>query len=126
MFRALGSVVSRHWPIVIAVWLFGLAAGWLFAPSWQAVTIAEITTNTDFDALPPDSGIISPVARPGLDPPPDMVDQIKLLTAALPEWQPGKVSDPVQRGRMTRFMRDMTRHLRDQDPATGKPIDGPG
>jgi hypothetical protein len=37
-----------------------------------------------------------------------------------------KVSDPVQRGRMTRFMRDMTRHLRNEDVSTGKAMDGPG
>jgi ABC-type polysaccharide/polyol phosphate export permease len=67
--------------------------------SWQAVTIAEIKNNTDFDALPPDGGIVSPVARLGLDPPPDLIDQINALTAALPEWQPGKVDDPVQRVR---------------------------
>jgi hypothetical protein len=36
------------------------------------------------------------------------------------------VSDPVQRGRNVRFMRDMTRHLRGQDLATGKPVNGPG
>lgn len=36
------------------------------------------------------------------------------------------VSDPVQRGRNAKFMRDMTRHLRGQDPSTGKPVQGPG
>lgn len=36
------------------------------------------------------------------------------------------VSDPVQRGRNAKFMRDMTRHLRGQDVSTGKPVDGPG
>jgi hypothetical protein len=35
------------------------------------------------------------------------------------------VSGPVQRGRNVKFMRDMTRHLRGQDIATGKPIKGP-
>jgi len=34
------------------------------------------------------------------------------------------VSSPVQRGRTVRFMRDMTRHLRGQDPSTGKPLKG--
>lgn len=32
------------------------------------------------------------------------------------------VSDPVQRGRNAKFMRDMTRHLRGQDVSTGKPL----
>ncbi|MBL8764974.1 MAG: hypothetical protein JNM07_11955 [Phycisphaerae bacterium] len=34
-------------------------------------------------------------------------------------------ADAEQKGRLTRFMRDMTRHLRGQDPSTGKPV-GPG
>lgn len=33
-----------------------------------------------------------------------------------------QVSDPLQRGRNAKFMRDMTRHLRGQDPSTGKPV----
>lgn len=36
------------------------------------------------------------------------------------------VADPQQRGRSAKFMRDMTRHMRGQDIATGKPKDGPG
>jgi hypothetical protein len=36
------------------------------------------------------------------------------------------VSNPIQRGRNAKFMRDMTRHLRGQDIATGKPVQGPG
>lgn len=37
-----------------------------------------------------------------------------------------EVADPVQRGRSVKFMRDMTRHLRGQDPSTGQPVKGPG
>lgn len=39
-----------------------------------------------------------------------------------------QVAGPEQRGRVTRFMRDVTRHLRGQDVSTGKPVapDGPG
>jgi ABC-2 type transport system permease protein len=67
--------------------------------TWQEVTLAEITRNVDFRQLPPDSGVVSPIARPGLDPPDDMLDQINNLISALPDWPPGKVSDPVQRVR---------------------------
>jgi ABC-type polysaccharide/polyol phosphate export permease len=69
------------------------------ASSWRAVTVAEINRNVDFRVLPSDGGIVSPIARPGLDPPPEMLDQIDTLTAALPEWPPGNVKDPVQRVR---------------------------
>jgi len=37
-----------------------------------------------------------------------------------------QVSGPEQRGRVTRFARDVTRHLRGQDIATGKPVPGGG
>jgi ABC-2 type transport system permease protein len=67
--------------------------------SWQEVSIAEINRNVDFRILPPDSGVVSPIARAGLDPPSDMLDQINGLTMALPDWPPDKVEDPVQRVR---------------------------
>ena len=66
---------------------------------WQDVTIAEINHNVDFRTLPSDGDIVAPIARAGLDPPPDLVEQIDGLKAALPEWQPGKVADPEQRVR---------------------------
>jgi len=34
-----------------------------------------------------------------------------------------QIAGPEQRGRVTRFMRDVTRNLRGQDVATGKPVD---
>lgn len=37
---------------------------------------------------------------------------------------PGELTDPRQQARMTRFTRDMVRHLRGQDLATGKPRGG--
>ena len=43
-----------------------------------------------------------------------------------------QIAGPEQRGRVTKFMRDVTRHLRGQDVSTGKPnpnappVDGPG
>ncbi|MBC7773301.1 MAG: hypothetical protein H7210_12455 [Pyrinomonadaceae bacterium] len=38
----------------------------------------------------------------------------------------GSIANPQQRGRSVKFMRDMTRHMRDQDVSTGKPKNGPG
>ncbi len=67
--------------------------------TWQEVTIAEINHNVDFRRLPPDGGVVSPIARPGLDAPPEMVDQLNDIADALPGWAPGNVADPVQRVR---------------------------
>jgi ABC-2 type transport system permease protein len=68
-------------------------------PSWKSVTIADILNYADFDSLPPDSGIISPIARPGDDPPFEIAVQLQMLTTALPAWPPGRIADPVQRVR---------------------------
>jgi hypothetical protein len=67
--------------------------------TWQEVTIAEINHNVDFRVLPPDGGVVSPIARPGLDAPPEMLDQLNGIADALPGWPPGNVADPVQRVR---------------------------
>jgi hypothetical protein len=67
--------------------------------SWQAVTLADIERDLVFDRLPSDSGIVTPIARDEEDPDPDTADHLRYIQEMLPSWQPGKVSDPVQRVR---------------------------
>ena len=67
--------------------------------SWQAVTIADIDRDLVFDRLPSDSGIVTPIARDEEDPDPDTADHLRYIQEMLPSWQPGKVTDPVQRVR---------------------------
>ena len=67
--------------------------------TWQEVTIAEINHNVDFRKLPPDGDVVTPIARPGLDAPPEMQEQLNALAVALQDWPPGTVEDPVQRVR---------------------------
>ncbi|MEO8593513.1 MAG: ABC transporter permease [Candidatus Solibacter sp.] len=69
------------------------------APAWKLVTIADVLNHADFDALPPDAGIISPIARADLDPPGEVADQLLKIAAGLPAWPPAGVTDPVQRVR---------------------------
>ncbi len=66
--------------------------------SWRDVTEADIASIA-FDRLPPDDGIVSPVARPDEDPDPVLLPQLERIQAALPGWAPGNVIDPVQRTR---------------------------
>jgi len=66
---------------------------------WQDVTVDEINQNTDFGLLPSDDDVVAPIARKDVAPPPEIADQLGALKAALPEWAPGKVADPVQRVR---------------------------
>jgi hypothetical protein len=49
--------------------------------------------------LPPDSGVVTPIARDDEQPEPDVARQLDTLHARLPDWAPGQVQDPVQRAR---------------------------
>jgi hypothetical protein len=66
---------------------------------WQAVTLEEIDRNIDFTRLPPDGGVITPIARSGAQPGRYAVDLLECMRQWLPEWEPGQTGDPVQRVR---------------------------
>jgi ABC-2 type transport system permease protein len=68
------------------------------AASWQDVTDAVID-QVAFDRLPPDSGIVSPVARTDEEPDPVIQPTLDRIQSQLADWAPGKVDDPVQRAR---------------------------
>jgi ABC-2 type transport system permease protein len=67
--------------------------------SWRAVTQADIDRGVSYSALPPDSGVVAPIA--GGEEPPDteVIKQLVRLRRGLAEWPPAKVADPVQRVR---------------------------
>ena len=67
-------------------------------PTWQEVTPADID-GVAFERLPPDSGVVAPIAGTDEDPDPAIADQLEQVRIALPAWRPGKVEDPVQRVR---------------------------
>jgi ABC-type transport system involved in cytochrome c biogenesis permease component len=66
---------------------------------WQKATIEDIDREIDFTRLPPDSGVVTPIARDDEQPEPDVAQQLDTLHARLPDWAPGQVQDPVQRAR---------------------------
>lgn len=66
--------------------------------SWRTVTPGDFK-RVAFERLPPDSGVISPVASTSEEIDPAVVDQIDKVSAALETWAPGQVTDPVQRAR---------------------------
>jgi ABC-2 type transport system permease protein len=72
--------------------------------TWQAVTRADIDRDLVFDRLPPDSGIVTPIAAPGEYPDQDVSSQLESLRAELLTWLPGYVDDPVQRTRNLLFV----------------------
>jgi ABC-2 type transport system permease protein len=66
--------------------------------SWRDVTDADFD-KVAYDHLPPDGGIVSPLAQADETPDPSLTDQLDKVQAALPGWAPGNVADPVQRAR---------------------------
>jgi len=66
--------------------------------SWAAATESDMRA-LDFASLPPDDGVVAPLA--GLAEPVDNAQQatIQCLRTNLPRWAPAGVADPVQRAR---------------------------
>jgi hypothetical protein len=67
--------------------------------SWGEVTMADIDRDLIFTRLPPDEGVVTPIARLDEEPDPQIQAQLDKLQSALPAWAPGRVKDPVQRVR---------------------------
>jgi hypothetical protein len=64
----------------------------------------DIERDLIFTRLPPDSGIVTPIARPDEEPDEGVIGQLDTMRVALADWKPGKVEDPVQRVRNFLFI----------------------
>jgi hypothetical protein len=72
------------------------------APSpgdWQKTSLEDIDREIDFTRLPPDAGVVTPIAPEDEEPDPEVAQQLDTLRSRLPDWPPAKVQDPVQRAR---------------------------
>jgi ABC-2 type transport system permease protein len=65
---------------------------------WREVTREQIAA-VSFDKLPPDSGVVAPIAGPDESPDTAVIKQLVQVRRALEEWPPAQVPDPVQRVR---------------------------
>jgi hypothetical protein len=72
--------------------------------TWQAVTLADIERDLVFDRLPPDGGVVTPIAAAGQYPEQEAADQVAAIGDVLLAWLPGNVDDPVQRTRNLLFV----------------------
>jgi ABC-2 type transport system permease protein len=72
--------------------------------TWQEVTLADIERDLVFDRLPPDAGVVTPIAAAGQYPEQDVADQLSAVSDTLLAWLPGNVEDPVQRTRNLLFV----------------------
>ena len=69
------------------------------AKTWQSVGMVDIERDLIFSRLPPDDGVVTPIAPVDEVPAQDVIDELEGIRAALPTWKPGKVEDLVQRAR---------------------------
>jgi ABC-type polysaccharide/polyol phosphate export permease len=68
-------------------------------PDWRKTTAQDIDREIDFTRLPPDSGIVTPIAPVEEQPEPEVAQELDQVHARLPAWPPGKDPDIVQRVR---------------------------
>jgi hypothetical protein len=73
-------------------------------PRWQDVTLEIIEKEILFNRLPPDSGVVTPIASSLQEPDGGLYDELDTLAGALPTWAPGLVEDPVQKVRNLLFV----------------------
>jgi len=70
-------------------------------PRWDLATMKDIEKDIDWEhmRLPPDSEVVTPIARSDDQPDQDTEALLEQFRAALADWPPGKVTDPVQKVR---------------------------
>ena len=66
--------------------------------------MADIDRDLIFTRLPPDSGVVTPIAPLAEEPDEQTAAQLDKMRVALPDWAPGQVADPVQRVRNYLFV----------------------
>lgn len=74
------------------------------ASSWRDVTREHIERDLRFDRLPPDGGVVAPIAPADELPDTDLANHLEFMTTALVLWPPAQVADPVQRVRNVLFV----------------------
>lgn len=101
---------SRAWLLValtgwLAVGITAEALSRILPPAqnangWQQLDLATVDAQLDFNALPADTGIVTPIARRDQgDPEPELINALAQLRAAMDDWPPGQHADPEQRVR---------------------------
>jgi len=66
---------------------------------WRAVTVEQIERDVRFDRLPPDAGVVTPIAPSDDEPDTDLANTLDYMSSTLLTWKPAQVADPVQRVR---------------------------
>ena len=64
----------------------------------------HIDRDLRFDRLPPDNGVVTPIAPEDEEPDTDVANHLEFMATALVTWPPAQVADPVQRVRNVLFV----------------------
>jgi hypothetical protein len=72
--------------------------------TWREVTMAIIDRDLRFDRLPPDEGVVCPIAPVDEQPDTDLANHLDFIATTLLSWKPAHVADPVQRVRNVLFV----------------------
>lgn len=72
--------------------------------SWQGVTMAQVMSDLMFSGLPPDAGVVTPIAATAGEPPEEMWGELDTFHQALQTWPPGRSEDVVERTRNLLFV----------------------
>jgi ABC-type polysaccharide/polyol phosphate export permease len=66
---------------------------------WEKVTIEQVMADLVFDRLPPDAGVVTPVAGLAQEPPEEVWTDLDVMYNGLQTWAPGRVPDILARTR---------------------------
>jgi hypothetical protein len=69
------------------------------ADQWERVTLADVERDIDFGVLPPDNGLVAPIASSDEALAPEVGSEVECMRMMVPGWGPARVADPVQRVR---------------------------
>ena len=64
----------------------------------------HIDRDLRFDRLPPDNGVVTPIAPENEEPDTDLANHLDFMASTLIQWGPAQVADPVQRVRNVLFL----------------------
>jgi len=71
---------------------------------WEKVTRDQVMADLVFDRLPPDSGVVTPIATADQEPPEETWTDLDVLYNGLQTWAPGRVPDVLERTRNLLFV----------------------
>jgi hypothetical protein len=89
---------------------------------WRGVTLADVERDLLFDRLPPDAGLLAPIAPASYRDDPFVADRLECIARMLPEWKPAAVADPLQRVRNLLYVAAVPDVLQMQDIESVVPL----